>query len=120
MVRTQRAATGETLTSPHRAADLLRRLLGDEVTEVSALVLLSTRRGVVAHHEAGPGTTETVLVTPRELFKAVLLANPAVVILCPFHFSWQLAASRVTGAAQPLTLSLRWPGAKSLASNRLR
>jgi hypothetical protein len=56
---------GQALTTPQGAADLLLRVLGDEATEVFALLLLSTRHEVVAYHEVSRGTLDSTLVHPR-------------------------------------------------------
>ena len=60
-------------------------LLQHEPSEVFAVLFLSTRHHVLAYHEVGRGTLDTVLVTPREVFKAAILANAAAVILCHSH-----------------------------------
>ena len=76
---------GQALTSPHAAADLLMRVLGDEASEVFALVLLSTRHQVIAYHEVSRGTLNSTAVHPREVFKAALLANAAALVLAHVH-----------------------------------
>jgi len=76
---------GQALTSPQGAAELLMRLLGDEATEVFALVLLSTRHQVIAYHEVSRGTLNSTAAHPREVFKAALLANAAAIVLAHVH-----------------------------------
>ncbi|MFN7981124.1 MAG: JAB domain-containing protein [Vicinamibacterales bacterium] len=76
---------GRALTSPHGAADLLQRVLGEEATEVFGLVLLSTRHTVVAYHEVSRGGLNTVAVEPRAVFTAALLANAAALIVAHVH-----------------------------------
>jgi len=75
---------GQALTTPQVAADLLMRVLGDEATEVFALVLLSTRHTVIAYHEVSRGTLNSTAVHPREVFKAALLANAAALVLAHY------------------------------------
>ena len=76
---------GRTLRTPRESASVLIPLLQDEASEVFAVLFLSTRHHVLAYHEVGRGTLDTVLVTPREVFKAAILANAAAVILCHSH-----------------------------------
>jgi DNA repair protein RadC len=76
---------GRTLTTPRECASVLMPLLQHEASEVFAVLFLSTRHHVLAYHEVGRGTLDTVLVTPREVFKAAILANAAAVILCHSH-----------------------------------
>ena len=76
---------GQALTTPQVAADLLMRVLGDEATEVFALVLLSARHHVIAYHEVSRGGLNTVAVEPRAVFTAALLANAAAMIVCHVH-----------------------------------
>ena len=76
---------GQALTTPQVAADLLMRVLGDEATEVFALVLLSARHHVIAYHEVSRGGLNMVGVQPREVFKAALLGNAAALVLAHVH-----------------------------------
>ena len=76
---------GRVLMTPRESAAVLVPLLQHESSEVFAVLFLSTRHHVLAYHEVGRGTLDTVLVTPREVFKAALLANAAAVILCHSH-----------------------------------
>ena len=77
--------TGRVLTTPRESAAVLVPLLQHEPSEVFAVLFLSTRHHVLAYHEVGRGTLDTVLVTPREVFKAAILANAAAVILAHSH-----------------------------------
>jgi DNA repair protein RadC len=76
---------GRMLITPLEAAAVLVPLLQHEPSEVFVVLLLSTRHHVLAYHEVARGTLDTVLVTPREVFKAAILANAAAVILCHSH-----------------------------------
>ena len=73
--------------APRRAREpgVLVPLLQHEPSEVFAVLFLGTRHHVLAYHEVGRGTLDTVLVTPREVFKAAILANAAAVILAHSH-----------------------------------
>ena len=81
----QPVPAGVPLTSPRDAADLFSRLLGEEASEVFAILLLSTRHRVLAYHEVSRGTLNSTLVHPREVFKAACLANAAAIILAHVH-----------------------------------
>ena len=85
---------GRTLTTPRESAAVLVPLLQHEPSEVFVLLLLSTRQSVIAYHEVGRGTLDTVLVTPREVFKAAILGNAAAVIVAHSHPSGDPTPSR--------------------------
>ena len=76
---------GDTLTTPQDAAAIFTRLLGDEATEVFGVLLLSTRRHVIAYFEVTRGSLNTTIVAPRDVFKAALLSNAAALILAHAH-----------------------------------
>jgi DNA repair protein RadC len=77
--------TGRVLATPRESAAVLVPLLQDESSEVFAVLFFGTPHHVLAYHEVGRGTLDTVLVTPREVFKAAILANAAAVILAHSH-----------------------------------
>jgi DNA repair protein RadC len=56
---------GRVLMTPGESAAVLIPLLRHEPSEVFAVLFLSTRHHVLAYHEVGRGTLDTVLVTPR-------------------------------------------------------
>ena len=56
---------GRALMTPRESAAVLVPLLQHEPSEVFAVLFLSTRHQVLAYHEVGRGTLDTVLVTPR-------------------------------------------------------
>jgi DNA repair protein RadC len=76
---------GRVLMTPRESAAVLVPLLQHEPSEVFAVLFLSTRHHVLAYHEVGRGSLDAVLVTPRDVFKAAILANAAAVILCHSH-----------------------------------
>ena len=105
---------GRTLMTPRESASVLMPLLQHEPSEVFAVLFLSTRHHVVAYYEVGRGTLDTVLVTPREVFKAAILANAAAVILAhvhpsgdptPTHDDFELT-SRLTAAGALLGIEI--------------
>ena len=72
---------GRALGRPSEAASALMALLQDEPSEVFVILCLTTKFNVIAYHEVGRGTLDTVLVNPREVFKAALLANAAAIVV---------------------------------------
>lgn len=78
---------GRSLGRPSEAASALITLLQDEPSEVFAILCLTTKYQVIAYHEVGRGTLDSVLVTPREVFKAALLANAAAIVATHNHAS---------------------------------
>jgi hypothetical protein len=73
----QPVIVGRALGRPSEAASALMTLLQDEPSEVLIVLCLTTKFRVIAYHEVGRGTLDTVLVNPREVFKAAVLANAA-------------------------------------------
>lgn len=78
-------AEAPTLDTPERVADLLRedsRLLAVESFQV---VLLNTRRRLIRVEQVCQGTLDTLLVHPREVFKAAIAANAAAIVVAHNH-----------------------------------
>jgi DNA repair protein RadC len=81
------------LDSPEAVANLMReevRLLGVETFHV---LLVNTRRRLVEVVKISDGTLDTLLVHPREVFKAAIAAGAAAVILLHNHPSGETAPS---------------------------
>ena len=76
---------GRALGRPSDAASALMTLLQDEPSEVFIVLCLTTTFHVMAYHEVGRGTLDTVLVNPREVFKAAVLANAAAIVVAHNH-----------------------------------
>ena len=53
--------------------------------ENAALIFLSTRRKITGWIQLGNGTLDTLLVHPREIFRAVLLADAAAFVMVHNH-----------------------------------
>jgi DNA repair protein RadC len=81
----QPVIVGRALGRPSEAASALMTLLQDEPAEVFVVLCLTTKFHVIAYHEAGRGTLDTVLVNPREVFKAAVLANAAAIVVAHNH-----------------------------------
>jgi DNA repair protein RadC len=60
-------------------------MLQDEPAEVFAILCVTTKHRVIAYHEVSRGTLDSTLVHPREIFKAVLLANAAAIVAAHNH-----------------------------------
>ena len=54
-------------------------------TEQAAVIMLNTRRRITGHVIAATGTLDTILIHPREIFHAAILANAAAIVLCHNH-----------------------------------
>ena len=85
---------GRVLVTPRESAAVLVPLLQHEPSEVFAVLLLSTRHHVIAYHEVARGTLNTVLVTPRDVFRAAIHANASAVIVAHSHPSGDPTPSR--------------------------
>ena len=81
----QAVAVGRRVGSPKECAAAFALVLQDQSSEVFAILCLSTKHRIIGYHEVSRGTLDTALVHPREVFKAVILANAAAIILAHNH-----------------------------------
>jgi DNA repair protein RadC len=73
------------LDTPERIADLLReenRLYDIECFQV---VLLNTRRRLIRVEKVSQGTLDSILIHPREVFRAAIAANASSIVLVHNH-----------------------------------
>jgi DNA repair protein RadC len=73
------------LDNPQRIADWLREENRFYEVEHFQIVLLNTRRKLIRVEEISQGTLDTILVHPREVFKAAILANASALVLAHNH-----------------------------------
>jgi len=73
------------LDTPDRVADLLREDLRTLEVETFHLLLVNTRRRLLAKECLTQGTLDTLLVHPREVFRRAIAANAAAIILAHNH-----------------------------------
>jgi len=73
------------LDTPERVAELLREELRLERVERLHALFLNTRRRLVGRQAISDGTLDTILVHPREVFKAAVVANAASLVLVHNH-----------------------------------
>jgi DNA repair protein RadC len=81
------------LDTPERIADLLREESRLQEVEQFRVVLLNTRRRLIALETISQGTLDTLLVHPREVFKRAIAANASAVVLVHNHPSGDPAPS---------------------------
>jgi DNA repair protein RadC len=74
-----------TVTTPAEAARLLTPILDPEPVEVFGVLLLNTRRKVLAWHPLSRGTTDSTTVQPRDVIRAALLAHATGIIVAHNH-----------------------------------
>lgn len=73
------------LDSPERVADLLREEFRSEPVERMRVLLVNTRRRLLAVHPLSQGTLDTLMVHPREVFHPAIAKRAAAVILAHNH-----------------------------------
>jgi DNA repair protein RadC len=73
------------LDTPERVADLLREEAKLQRVERLQALFLNTRRRLVGRQAISDGTLDTILVHPREVFKAAIAANAASILLVHNH-----------------------------------
>jgi DNA repair protein RadC len=79
------AGDAPTLDSPDRIADYLRESNRLFEVETFQAVLLNTRRRLIRVEQLSQGTLDTILVHPREVFRAAIAANASAVIIVHNH-----------------------------------
>lgn len=73
------------LDNPGRIAQLLRANNLVKEVETLQVLLLNTRRRLIRIEEISEGTLDTLLVHPREVFRAAISANAAAIVLAHNH-----------------------------------
>ena len=73
------------LDNPEAIVRLLREQNLVKNVETFQVLLLNTRRRLIRVAEIAQGTLDTILVHPREVFKAAIAANAAAIVLAHNH-----------------------------------
>lgn len=73
------------LDTPERIADLLREDNRMYEVENFQVVLLNTRRRLIRIEQISQGTLDTLLVHPREVFKAAIVAGASAIVIVHNH-----------------------------------
>ncbi len=81
------------LDTPEAVANLLREENRTYSVENLQVVLLNTRRRLIRVEVVTQGTLDTILVTPREVFKIAIAARAAAVVIAHNHPSGDPAPS---------------------------
>jgi DNA repair protein RadC len=74
-----------TLDNPERIADLLREENRAYDVERFQVLLLNTRRKLIRVEKLSQGTLDTILVHPRDVFKAAIAVSAAAIVLVHNH-----------------------------------
>jgi DNA repair protein RadC len=73
------------LSSPEDAMKTCEEFLADEDRENLIVLMLSAKNDLLGIHTASVGNLTSAIVTPREVFKAAILANAASIIIAHNH-----------------------------------
>ena len=73
--------TRTSLKTSREAAAFLTPMLDHEPSEVFLVIFLNTKHQLLSFHEVSRGTLDSTLVHPREVLKAALLSNAALIVL---------------------------------------
>ncbi len=73
------------LDTPARIADYLRESTRFHAVEYFQVILLNARRKLIQHEMISHGTLDSLLVHPREVFRAAISTNAAAVVLVHNH-----------------------------------
>lgn len=75
------------LDTPDKIANLLREEMRLQTVETLFVVLLNTRRKLIKYVRLADGILDTILVHPREVFRAALTGNASAVAIAHCHQS---------------------------------
>ena len=73
------------LDTPERVADYLREENRPYEVECFQVALLNTRRRLIRVEKLSQGTLDTILVHPREVFRAAIVAGAAAIVVIHNH-----------------------------------
>jgi len=73
------------LDTPERVADLLREQNRPYLVENFQVIFLNTRRRMIGMQVLSQGTLDTLLVHPREVFRAAIAAGAAAIVVAHNH-----------------------------------
>ncbi|HOX57724.1 MAG TPA: DNA repair protein RadC [Candidatus Paceibacterota bacterium] len=81
------------LDTPEAVANLMREDARLRSVETFHVLLLNTRRRLISVVKISDGTLDTILVHPRDVFKAAIAANAAAIVLLHNHPSGEATPS---------------------------
>lgn len=73
------------LDTPEKIANLMREEFRLRTVEALFAILLNTRKKLIKYVKIADGTLDTVLVHPREVFRAAIAASAAAIVLVHNH-----------------------------------
>jgi len=73
------------LDTPELVANLMREEMRVQPVETFYVLLLNTRRRLIKKVKVSNGTLDTVLVHPREVFRAAITHNASAIVACHNH-----------------------------------
>ncbi|HHV35909.1 MAG TPA: DNA repair protein RadC [Syntrophomonadaceae bacterium] len=85
LVREKSVEYLSSVCTPEEAADILKPMLEDCDREKFIVLMLDTKNHAIAANTVSVGTVNSLLVHPREIYKAALLCNASAVILAHNH-----------------------------------
>ena len=88
-------ALGETPEKIHNyfSTEMVKHVAYNPDVENFFVVLLNSRRKIIGHLLISNGTLDTILVHPREVFRAAILANASAIVLLHNHPSGESTPS---------------------------
>jgi DNA repair protein RadC len=89
----ERREESPVLDNPATAVNFMRETNRLKNVESFQVLLLNTRKRLIRVEEISQGTLDTVLVHPREVFRAAIIANAAAILLVHNHPSGDPAPS---------------------------
>jgi len=81
----EKGAESPMLDNPPAVVELMREQFRQNPVETLYVLLLNTRRRLIRWHPVAQGLLDTILVHPREVFRAAIAANAAAIVLAHNH-----------------------------------
>jgi DNA repair protein RadC len=88
----------ECVLGPSEAASVLHKLIGMRDTEHMAVLFLDNRNHIVGSTIVAIGAMSGMLIAPRDVFKAAIMANAGVLLMGHNHPSGDPSPSKEDGA----------------------
>jgi DNA repair protein RadC len=76
------------LGSPREVAEIARKVIGSELSDVVIAVMLDARNRVMGYTKVSRGSVNASRLTPRDVFLPAILANAGSVAVCHNHPSF--------------------------------
>lgn len=83
----------DTVTSPEKGANIFSQMFGDNTQECMGIICLDTKGRPTHYSTIYKGTTNQIVISPKDVLRVAILSNASAVILGHNHPSTDLTPS---------------------------